>query len=34
MSHEALENLLHENRHFPPSAEFAAQANATAALYD
>ena len=34
MSHEALENLLHENRHFAPSAEFAAQANATAALYD
>jgi acetyl-CoA synthetase len=34
VSHEALENLLHENRHFPPSAEFAAQANATAALYD
>ena len=34
MSHEALENLLHENRHFPPSAEFAAQANATAALYN
>ena len=34
MSHEALENLLHEDRVFPPSAEFAAQANATAALYD
>ena len=34
MSHEALENLLHEDRAFPPSAEFAAQANATAALYD
>ncbi len=33
MSHEALENLLHENRAFPPSAEFAAQANATADLY-
>jgi acetyl-CoA synthetase len=34
VSHEALENLLHEDRAFPPSAEFAAQANATAALYD
>ncbi len=34
MSHEALENLLHEDRVFPPSAEFAGQANATAALYD
>jgi acetyl-CoA synthetase len=31
---EALENLLHEERHFEPSAEFAAQANGTAALYD
>ncbi|WP_418275069.1 acetate--CoA ligase [Isoptericola jiangsuensis] len=29
-----LENLLHENRAFPPSAEFAAQANATASLYE
>ncbi|MGH3842206.1 MAG: acetate--CoA ligase [Pseudonocardiaceae bacterium] len=29
-----LDNLLTENRVFPPSAEFAAQANATAALYD
>ncbi|HEV8023303.1 MAG TPA: acetate--CoA ligase [Candidatus Nanopelagicales bacterium] len=34
MSNEALENLLHENRVFPPSPEFAAQANATAAMYD
>ncbi len=33
MSHEALENLLHEDRVFAPSAEFAGQANATAALY-
>ena len=30
----ALDNLLTENRTFPPSEEFAAQANATAALYD
>jgi len=34
MSDEALENLLHENRTFPPSAEFAAQANAKAEMYD
>ena len=34
MSDEALENLLHENRTFPPSPEFAAQANATAQMYD
>ena len=34
MSHEALENLLREDRAFPPSAEFAAQANATAELYE
>ena len=34
MSHDAIENLSHENRAFPPSAEFAAEANATAALYD
>ena len=33
MSQEALENLLHENRVFPPTAEFAAQANATGAMY-
>jgi len=32
--HESLENLLSEDREFPPSAEFVAQANATAALYD
>ncbi len=30
----ALENLLHEERHFPPSAEFAAQANAKASIYE
>ena len=29
-----LENLLHEHRSFPPSAEFAAQANATAEVYE
>ncbi len=29
----SLENLSHENRTFPPSPEFAAQANASAALY-
>ena len=34
MSDEALENLLHENRTFPPSAAFAAQANATAEMYE
>ena len=32
-NHEAIENLLSEDRHFPPSAEFAAQANAKADLY-
>jgi acetyl-CoA synthetase len=32
--HESLENLLSEEREFPPTAEFAAQANATADLYD
>ena len=32
--HESLENLLSEDRTFPPSAEFAAQANATAQLYE
>jgi len=32
--HESLENLLSEEREFPPTAEFAVQANATAALYD
>jgi acetyl-CoA synthetase len=34
MSHEALENLLHEDRAFPPSDAFAAQANASASMYD
>jgi acetyl-CoA synthetase len=34
VSSEALSNLLHEERRFPPSDEFTAQANATAALYD
>ena len=34
MSNEAFENLLHEDRVFAPSADFAAQANATAAMYD
>ncbi len=33
MSHEALENLLHEDRSFPPEQAFAAQANADAGLY-
>ncbi|MGH3930061.1 MAG: acetate--CoA ligase [Pseudonocardiaceae bacterium] len=31
---QALDNLLSESRAFPPSAEFAAQANATEQLYD
>jgi acetyl-CoA synthetase len=31
---ESLENLLSEEREFPPTAEFAAQANATADLFD
>ncbi|WP_205710835.1 acetate--CoA ligase [Isoptericola sp. BMS4] len=30
----SLENLLHETRAFPPSTEFAAQANAQASLYE
>ncbi|WP_407319283.1 acetate--CoA ligase [Isoptericola halotolerans] len=30
----SLENLLHETRAFPPSPEFAAQANAQASMYD
>jgi acetyl-CoA synthetase len=34
MSNDTLENLLHEERRFPPSPEFAAQAVATAELYD
>jgi len=33
MSEAGIENLLHENRLFPPSAEFAATANATQADY-
>jgi acetyl-CoA synthetase len=34
MSDEALENLLHEDRRFPPPPELAANANATADTYD
>ena len=34
MTHETLENLSHESRYFPPSAEFSAQANGKAELYD
>ena len=34
MTNDALSNLLHEDRSFPPSAEFAAQANAKADLYE
>ena len=34
MPDEALSNLLQENRRFAPSPEFAAQANASASLYD
>ncbi len=34
MSNEALSNLLHEERRFPPSEAFAAQANAKADLYE
>jgi len=34
VTHETLENLSQENRKFPPSAEFAAQANGKADLYD
>jgi acetyl-CoA synthetase len=34
MSHDAVENLLHENRHFPPSTSFAAAANAQPELYE
>jgi acetyl-CoA synthetase len=33
-SHDAFENLLHEDRRFPPSGEFAAQAVAQPALYE
>jgi acetyl-CoA synthetase len=34
VSQEALENLLQENRTFPPSPEFAAQANAQPEMYE
>ena len=34
MCNEALENLLHENRTFPPGPAFAAAANATSLLGD
>jgi len=34
VSDEALSNLLHENRRFPPSPEFTEQANVTADAYD
>jgi hypothetical protein len=34
MSGEALENLSHEDRVFPPSEKFAAQANGKADLYE
>jgi len=34
VSSEALSNLLHEERRFPPSDEFAAQANADASVYE
>jgi acetyl-CoA synthetase len=34
VSHDAIENMSHEDRTFPPSAEFAAQANVTAADFD
>ena len=33
MTHETLENLSQENRTFPPSAEFTAQANGKTGLY-
>jgi acetyl-CoA synthetase len=33
VTHETLENLSHESRYFPPSAEFTAQANGKAELY-
>jgi len=32
-SHQTLENLGHEDRSFPPEAEFSAQANGTEDLY-
>jgi acetyl-CoA synthetase len=34
VANESIENLSHENRKFPPSAEFTAQANGKASLYD
>ena len=34
MSDEALENLLHEDRRFPPPPDLAANANVTAATYE
>ena len=34
MTEEALSNLLREERRFPPTAEFAAQANATSLMYE
>ena len=34
MSDEALSNLLHEDRRFPPPAELAADANVTAETYE
>ncbi|MBM3690702.1 MAG: acetate--CoA ligase [Actinobacteria bacterium] len=34
MSQDAVENLLHENRHFSPSNDFSTQANAQSILYD
>jgi acetyl-CoA synthetase len=34
VSNEALSNLLQEDRRFPPPSDFAAQANASAELYD
>jgi acetyl-CoA synthetase len=33
VTHETLENLSHESRYFPPSAEFSAQANGKPELY-
>ena len=33
-SHESIDNLGTENRHFPPSPEFAAQANARSGIYE
>ena len=34
MSNDAVANLLHENRHFPPTAQFSAAANAQPDLYE